>query len=191
MITQLQAEALVRKMFAAHAKTAVQPVVDEYAEIVARAICEGCAVSAVELARTEGKRVPSGPELRGEIRRLQTTPLHLRHLGTTARSEEVSKIEAFWRQEATKAIRPHCNRDDHLAGYVAAQMWDAGLPADYDAVVDELANEGRRRIWIQSAFTYLHGRGGSSKELTEARFARARKIATAGIESLEASELVS
>lgn len=188
-LSENEARGLIRRMFAAHSRFLGDLTETEYVEIILTANCEACAVGQIEFVRKEGRKVPDGPELRKAIAERIGTAEHVHHLGQGSRETQAELDEAFWRDRAAKLIAPHAESLD-LARFIAAQMWwSSAVPANTDSVAAEMADEHARKVWIQSAFTFAHARGGVTPALVEAAFSRARRAATVGSDAMTEQEL--
>lgn len=170
MITPEQAQALVRRTFAAHGKTPADVVIEEYVDAIRTARCEACAFKAFDTVRTEGRSMPSAPAMRAQIRELGSSVEHGRHLGQSGREVDAGEIERFWRRDAVHVIRSHTGGDDLAAGIVAAIMWSAGMPAEISVVRDEFADPNVRRMWLSTV----------AANVTEERLEHAFNLARAG-----------
>jgi hypothetical protein len=166
-----EARPFIRRMFAAHGKTPVDAIVDEYADVLVRADCETCAIKVVDAIRTEErfKTVPPAGAIRGQIRDMSLSVEHGLHVGESAREVSAGALEAFWRQKATNLIAPHAGGDRLLAAFVAAQMWWSEIPADAERIVYELREY---TVWIASARVFASGK--DLRALVEVAFQRAR-----------------
>lgn len=191
-----EARPFARRLFAAHGRSATDAIVDEYASVLVEARCEPCAVIIIERARTTGRlsddgsgtrRLPSAPELREAIGRMGASVAHGNHLGSSSKTEEASRLEAFWRSRASKLIRPAAGSTD-LALFIAAQMWWSQVSPTLDDVASVLDTTGE--LWVDTARAFLHGyamRGIETRVVIERAFERAREAHICGVENISAA----